>query len=367
MVLVMDKVEATLKLISINGLGPRKILSLHAQFPKIEDVFNASVKELCNVPGIDSKLAGKILSHDSQEVVASQIEVLDSSPFTIVTIFDKDYPEKLRNIYDPPIVLFKYGEFIDKDNDAIAVVGTRGPTTYGKEVTKKIVRGLVEQNLTIVSGFARGIDTEAHKAALNAGGRTIAILGNGIDRVYPPENRQLKSMIAESGVYCSEFPFGTKPDAVNFPRRNRIISGLSLGVVVVEAGEKSGALLTAYYALDQNREVFAIPGRITDVKSRGTNYLIQKGAKLINDAEGILEEIESNRKFHTKPFQMEINFKFEGEEEIIYNALSYEPVHIDDLAQKVGKSPSELLSLLLSLELKGAIRQLAGKMFTKVY
>ncbi len=362
----MDKKRAALKLLSINGLGPRRILNLHSTFPQIEEVFNASVKCLSEIPGIDYTLANKILNRCDGEFVDSQLSIMEKSPFDMVTIFDKGYPARLRNIYDPPVILFKQGNFKESDEDAIAVVGTRKSTNYGKEVTEILVKGLVEQNITIISGFARGIDSEAHKAALRAGGRTIAVLGNGIDRVYPPENRRLRNQIVENGVYCSEFPFGTKPDAVNFPRRNRIISGLGLGVVVIEAGEKSGAILTAYYSLDQNREVFAVPGRISDIKSKGTNRIIQKGAKLVGNVEDILSEIESNRKFPTVPHQIEIDFKFEGEEKKIYDALSYEPIHIDELSIKVAKTSYEVLSILLSLELKGAVRQLAGKMFTKI-
>ncbi|MDD5540152.1 MAG: DNA-processing protein DprA, partial [Candidatus Marinimicrobia bacterium] len=183
---------------------------------------------------------------------------------------------------------------------------------------------------------------------------------------YPPENRLLREKLVGQGVYCSEFPFGTKPDAVNFPRRNRIISGLSLGTVVISAGEKSGALLTAYYALDQNREVFAIPGRITDEKSVGTNRLIQKGAKLVTALDDILDEIDVNRRFPRQPHQLEIVFEFEDEEEkAIYNALSNDPIYIDDLAHLLGKNTYSVLATLLSLELKGAVRQLAGKMFIK--
>ncbi|RKY57044.1 MAG: DNA-protecting protein DprA [Candidatus Neomarinimicrobiota bacterium] len=362
----MDKRIASLKLLSINGLGSRKILNLRSAFPQIEDVFGASIKSLLKIPGIDYKLANKILYGFNEEFVNSQISLMEKSPFDMVTIFDKDYPTRLRNIYDPPVILFKHGNFKETDEDAIAVVGTRKSTSYGKEVTEMLVKGLVEQNITIISGFARGIDTEAHKTALRVGGRTIAVLGNGIDRVYPPENRSLRNQIVENGVYCSEFPFGTKPDAVNFPRRNRIISGLSLGVLVIEAGEKSGAILTAYYGLDQNREVFAVPGRISDLKSKGTNRLIQKGAKLVDNVDDILSEIESNRKFPTVSRQIEINFKFEREEKKIYDALSHEPIYIDDLSTKVEKTSYEVLSILLSLELKGAVRQLAGKMFTKV-
>ncbi|MCK9560503.1 MAG: DNA-processing protein DprA [Candidatus Marinimicrobia bacterium] len=362
----MDRLHALLSLLTINGLGPHRILNLCRQYPDIQEVFNTNLKRLMAVPGIDMVLAERIKNNVDQQFVDQQLNMLKNSPFKITTILDDDYPVRLKDIYDPPVVLFRHGEFSPQDEDAIAIVGTRNPDHYGKEVATLLVSQLVEQNITIVSGFARGIDTIAHKTALEKGGRTIAVLGNGIDRIYPPENRLLREKLVGQGVYCSEFPFGTKPDAVNFPRRNRIISGLSLGTVVISAGEKSGALLTAYYALDQNREVFAIPGRITDEKSVGTNRLIQKGAKLVTAIDDILDEIDVNRRFPRQPHQLEIVFEFEDEEEkAIYNALSNDPIYIDDLAHLLGKNTYSVLATLLSLELKGAVRQLAGKMFIK--
>lgn len=362
----MDRLEAILSLMTVTGLGSVRILNLQRQFPDIQKVFDAPLKRLIEVPGIDKILAERIKNNVNRQFVEQQLAMLENSPFKITTILDADYPKRLLDIYDPPVVLFRHGEFVEQDQDAIAIVGTRNPDHYGKEVAAILARQLVEQNITIVSGFARGIDTIAHKTALESGGRTIAVLGNGIDRIYPPENRLLREKLISMGVYCSEFTFGTKPDAVNFPRRNRIISGLSLGTVVISAGEKSGALLTAYYALDQNREVFAVPGRITDDKSSGTNRLIQKGAKLVAAVDDILNEIDVIRRFPRQPHQLEIAFKFDDEEErSIYEALSTDPIYIDDLAQKLGKNTYTILATLLSLELKGAVRQLAGKMFIK--
>lgn len=362
----MPDLQLTLRLLGIPGMGPRRILNIVKYFKNIEDIFNASIPELCQVPGLDQHLAKTILQADTRQFVEEQMALLEKSPFKVTTIFDGNYPEKLKNIYDPPVLLYQLGEFSQKDNDAIAIVGTRSPSSYGKSITEKLTQGLVDQQLTIVSGFARGIDTIAHKTAAQAGGRTIAVLGNGVDRVYPPENRDLKNLITENGVYCSEFPIGTKPEAVNFPRRNRIISGLSLGVVIIEAGEKSGAILTAYYAVDQNREIFAVPGRIGDTKSFGTNRLIQKGAKLVLNVDDILSEIEQIRKFSPKPSQMKIDFALEGNEKSVFDRLSDEPVNIDTLAESMHKSPFEILPVLLNLEIKGCVRQLAGKMFIRV-
>lgn len=356
-----------LGLVSINGLGSRRIIQLMSRYADLTEIWQAPLKELCDIPGIDMITAQKIRAGYDQKFVERQLHFLQSNNYKAVTYLDENYPIHLKNIYDPPVVLFTYGDFIAQDADAIAIVGTRTPTTYGREVTAELVRDLVAKNLTIVSGFARGIDTEAHKTAIKYSGRTIAVLGNGVDQVYPAENRRLRDELIAHGVYCSEFPFETKPDAVNFPRRNRIISGLSLGVVVIEAGERSGALLTAYYALDQDRDVFAIPGRITDEKSQGTNRLIQKGAKLVRTVDDIIEEIEEQRTFSSKPRQLAIQFEFaDPDEQKIYETLGKEPLHIDELANRIGKTTYEILATLLSLELKGAVRQLPGKMFVRV-
>ncbi len=346
-------------------MGPRRILNAYHHFKSIDRILEAGINELCQVPGIDIRLAKSIKSTNTTEFVDEQLSLLEKSPFKVTTIFDEDYPIKLKNIYDPPILLYYLGKFVDSDEDALAIVGTRAPSSYGKSVINTLVKELVAQNLTIVSGFARGIDTMAHKAVIQNGGRTIAVLGNGIDRIYPAENRSLKIQIIENGVYCSEFPLGTKPDAVNFPRRNRIISGLCLGTFVIEAGEKSGAILTAYYAVDQNREVFALPGRVNDSKSKGTNRLIQRGAKLVLDVEDILNEIEKIRKYSVKTKQIDLDFKLSGREKVVFDALSNEPVNIDILAQQSNMSSFEILPILLNLELNGYIRQLAGKMFIR--
>ncbi|MGC9364807.1 MAG: DNA-processing protein DprA [Fidelibacterota bacterium] len=361
----MVELPKVLRLVGVPGLGPRRIMNLVRYFKNIDTIFNAGLSELCQVPGIDLSLAKIIVNADTSDFVNTQLLLLKKYPFKVLSIFDEQYPERLKNIYDPPILLYYLGEFDPNDLDSIAVVGTRTPSNYGKSVTAHLVKELVEQHITVVSGFARGIDTIAHRTAAQSGGRTIAVLGNGIDRVYPTENRDLKNLIVQNGVYCTEFPIGTKPDAVNFPRRNRIISGLSLGVLVIEAGEKSGATLTAYYANDQNREVFAIPGRIGDSRSIGTNRLIQKGAKLVLDVDDILLEIESLRKFHRRPVQLDIDFHLDGEEKVVFDVLSNEPINIDKLAATINKSPFEILPILLNLEIKGCVRQLAGKMFVR--
>ncbi len=244
-------------------------------------------------------------------------------------------------------------------------MGTRTPSHYGKVVTGELVRELVAKNITIVSGLARGIDSIAHQMAIQNGGETLAVLGCGIDQCYPPENRELFQKITQHGAVISEYFWGTGPDAVNFPKRNRIISGLSLGTVVIEAGERSGALITAYYALNQNREVFAIPGNINNPKSYGCNSLIKQGAKLVQSVEDILEEIGQLSNASPPPPKAVPNHLRPMEKRILEN-LNSDPKHIDRLVLELKEAPSAILAGLLTLELLGLVQQLPGKMFVRL-
>ncbi len=281
------------------------------------------------------------------------------------------YPSQLVNIYDPPILLYVAGEITEEDKRSIGIVGTRTPTPYGTRSAADIASGLVNEKFTVVSGLARGIDTSSHKAALEAGGRTIAVLGSGFRNIYPQENRKLvKEIVNGHGAVITEYAPDTKPDAINFPARNRIISGLSLGVLVVEAAEKGGALHTAAFANDQGKAVFAIPGNINSLKSGGTNRLIQNGeAKLVMDVFDIL--VELNIKPQKAPLPEEEKDIFVPEdlsifEEKLYSAIEFQPVHIDEIANLTGLNVSECLTTLLTLELKGYVRQLPGKNFVRV-
>jgi len=264
-------------------------------------------------------------------------------------------------------VLYVKGKLLPEDRIAIAMVGTRRPTTYGKMVAEKLSKELAEREINIVSGLARGIDTSAHKGALSCGGRTIAVLGCGIDICYPPENRALFNEIGERGVVVSEFPMGTRPEKMNFPMRNRIISGLSLGVVIVEAGFRSGALITAGCALEQGREVFAVPGNIFNLGTKGSHSLIKQGAKLVEECEDIIEEIRCLR--DVLPVSPAIKslreVKLSSEEERVYNLLSFEPIHIDLISKQSGLAINRISSVLMNLEMKGRIRQVVGKMFLR--
>lgn len=357
---------------SVDGIGIGRIKNLLAKFHSTEKVLSANLKELMEVEGLSINLGQRIQrvnDHRSEveDIFNYELENLYKINGSLITLWDNEYPALLRKIYDPPVLIYTRGKFQDLDDYSIAVVGTRQPTNYGKIQTEKIVSDLANQKITIVSGMARGIDSIAHKTALKNGSRTIAVLGSGLNVVYPPENKKLYDEIFESGVVITEYSIDTKPDAVNFPKRNRIISGLSLGCVVIETGITGGAMQTAALALDQGREVFAIPGNLGVKQSEGTNLLIQKGeAELIRSAEDILFELELKLKpvigkNIPKP-DIELNLF----EEQILSHLNNEPLQIDTLASKANLSTSDCLVHLLSLEFKGVVRQLPGKTFIKI-
>ena len=356
-------------LLSVDRIGPAKIRNLLARFKKLPNILTASTSDLVETDGISKELASRIRKISSQKdsvqkFLEKELKSLDKLGARIITVWDEDFPTLLKKIYDPPLVLYVMGEFVEKDKYSIGVVGTRMPTNYGKIQTEKIVNDLVEQNITIVSGLARGIDSIAHSSALKNNGRTIAIIGSGLDVIYPAENKKLFNEIKEKGVIISEFNLGTIPNAENFPKRNRIISGLTLGTLVIETAITGGAMQTARLALDQNREVFAIPGNLGIKQSEGTNMLIQRGeAELIKSAEDILTELE----LKLKPVLGKNIPKKQTDltifEEKIYNCLLTEPLQIDKIAEMTNQSTSDCLVNLLSLEFKGMVKQLPGKMF----
>jgi len=357
---------------SVDGIGVGRIKNLLAKFHSTEKVLSASVKELMDVEGLSINLAQRIQrinDHRSkiENIVNQELEKLYKINGSLITLWDSEYPTILRKIYDPPILLYTRGKFFDSDDYSIAVVGTRQPTNYGKIQAEKIVSDLAAQKITIVSGMARGIDSIAHSTALKNESRTIAVLGSGLNVIYPPENKKLYDEISESGVVITEYCLDTKPDAVNFPKRNRIISGLSLGCVIVETGVTGGAMQTAALALDQGREVFAIPGNLGVRQSEGANLLIQRGeAELIRSAEDILIELEIKLKPVIGKNIPRPDIELNLFEEQILNHLDNEPIQIDTLAQKTNLSTSDCLVYLLSLEFKGVVRQLPGKMFMRL-
>ncbi|MBI4280006.1 MAG: DNA-protecting protein DprA [Armatimonadetes bacterium] len=276
---------------------------------------------------------------------------------------DAAYPAGLRNIYDPPPVLYLRGRLVPEDVLAVAVVGTRRPTPYGLAAAERIAGDLARAGLTVVSGLARGIDGAAHRAALRAGGRTVAVLGCGVDVAYPPEHRRLIDDMVRHGAVLSEFPPGTPPRRQHFPRRNRLISGLSLGVVVVEGAEDSGALITADFALDQGREVFAVPGPIFAPQSRGPHWLIAQGARLVADAADILEELGMRQSVPGGAPAGARCGALSGEEAAVLARLSWEPTPVDRIVEEVGRPIAEVTPVLLALELRGLVQQVAGQRY----
>ena len=349
-------------LCSIPAIGPVAIKRLVSAFGSPEAVFRASSRELCRVEGISRKRAEGIRGFSNWEKLGNDLERVRKNGANTVMLGSKGYPEMLGNHDDAPPVLYMKGEIIEEDKFAIAIVGSRKPTPYGLSVAERMAAELASTGFTVVSGLARGIDTAAHKGALRAGGRSIAVLGSGIDVPYPPENKGLLEKISGSGCVMSEFPPGTPPNRENFPRRNRIISGLSLGVLVAEAAAKSGALITARHALDQGKEVFSIPGNINSDVSSGTNDLIKQGAKAVVRVDDIIEELAPVLKGFIKS-RKETGVAVFGEEKALCDIMTAEPRHVDDISREGGMSVHMTLSILLSLELKGVVRQAEGKRF----
>lgn len=362
----MEEKEALIILNSVEGLDFLKLKHLKEAFGNFVKVFSKSEEELCKIEGITENLAKKIKKAFKEFDLKKELKLIAEKEITLLSIEDSNYPQNLKEIFDPPYLLYVKGELKDVDRNSLAIVGSRIASYYGLSTAEKISFLLASRGITIVSGLARGIDTQAHKGALKAKGRTIAVLGRGLAGIYPEENKDLAEEIESSGALISEFPLEFPPFKQNFPRRNRIISGMSKGVIVVEAGERSGALITADFALEQGREVFAVPGKIDSPTSLGTHRLIKDGAKLVSSIEDILEELKLDigylKKENNKPIEM---IKLEGKEKIIYDVVNDEPKYIDELNESLNLEISELLEILLKLELKGLIRQLPGKRFVK--
>ncbi len=341
----------------VNGVGPRRLEALLDHFEDIEAAWNGRASELA-AAGLGKKLARKIIRLRGQVDLDRIWEQIQEAGIRVVTWQAPDYPGRLLEIDSPPPVLYVRGAFLEADEWAVAVVGTRRVTAYGRQVTEKVVRYLARNRISVVSGLARGVDTVAHQTALEMGARTIAVFGCGVDRVYPPENRQLAARIREQGALVSDYPVGTPPEAANFPPRNRIISGLSMAVVIVEAGEKSGALITARFAADQGREVFAVPGSIFGPQSLGTNSLIRKGAVPLLEPGDILDTLNLQQIDHFR--QAKRLLPGNETEQALYGQLGNEPVHVDALCQAIDGSIEEVVAALTMMELKGLVRQVGG-------
>jgi DNA processing protein len=342
---------------AIPGIGRVKFSQLENYFGNLEAAWKASPADLRRA-GLDSSLIKAISDWRTRISPEAEMEKLESHGIIALTCHVPDYPAHLKEIYDYPPVLYVRGSLLAEDEWCLAVVGTRRPTVYGRQVTEEIVTELARSKITIVSGLAKGIDTIAHQSALEAGGRSIAVFACGLDVVYPAENANLARSIIKQGALISEYHLGTKPKPENFPRRNRIMSGLSLGVLVVEAGATSGALITAHLALEQNREVFAIPGSILSPASRGTNHLIQEGAKLVSDFTDILEEL--NLTAVAEQLEMKEIIPSSETEALLLKQLGAEPTHIDEVCRSSGLPMSTVSSTLAMMELKGLVKQVGA-------
>jgi DNA processing protein len=347
---------------SVPQVGNLTFRRLLTAFGTPEKVLHATAEELAAVEGVRTTAAAAIKSHDFRKAAETETAALLKSGARVLTLNSDEYPPLLKEIADPPPYLYLKG-LLPVSRTAVAVVGSRRASDYGISTTTRLTRELAGQGVTIISGLAQGVDAAAHRAALQVSGATVGVLGCGIDLIYPAENRRLYQEMAERGGIISEFPLGTPPDAPNFPRRNRLISGLSRGVLVVEAAEKSGSLITARFALEQGREVFAVPGNISFRASRGTNSLIKQGAKLVESVADILGELPPENAALPQWAQKQA-FNLAADEEKLCGFLFDGPLQMDELTRRSGLTAPAVSAMLLRLELQGAVVQLAGRMFT---
>ncbi len=352
---------------NIPNLGPITIKKLYEHFGSIENVWLAAEKEMYLIAGIHVPAIRAFVENRQKIDLESEFDKVNKAAINVLTLEDEEYPFYLKNIYDPPPVLYYRGRLLNNDEKAIAIVGTRKSSRYGLATAKKMAGELAAQGVIIVSGLAAGIDTAAHEGALEAGGKTLAVFGTGLDIVFPAGNANLAEKISAHGAILSEFPVGYPPDRTTFPRRNRIISGLSLGVIVVEGHYDSGAMITAKLALDQGREVFAVPGNVDLDQSKGPHWLIKQGAKLVENVDDVLEElnITKNKKTESRTRNTEHRdyTGLSAAEQKIVALLNTEAAQIDLISAKTGLPMPQLLSLLAMLEMKNVVTQLPGKMF----
>jgi DNA processing protein len=344
----------------IDGIGPIAFKKLLAYFKSLKTAWSAEIREFTQA-GLTKSIIEQISQKRPKINPDWEMEKLIKEGVDLITLQDKNYPKLLKEIYTPPALLYVRGKLKSADQFSLGIVGTRKLSLYGRQITPLITADLAQAGLTIVSGLAKGIDTLAHQTTLKVNGRTIAVLGSGLDKksIYPSINRRLAEEISQNGAVISEFPIGTEPLAQHFPQRNRIISGLSLGILVIEAPEKSGALITAKDALEQNRDVFAIPGNILSQNSLGPHNLIKMGAKLVSQATDILEEL--NLTSLTKPAQEEKRVLADNQEEaLILKQLSDQPIHIDKIIRETKLSTTIVNSTLTLMEIKGKIKNLGG-------
>ena len=346
----------------VAGVGPTRFGRLLDAFGGARAAWGAGELELAAV-GLERRAVRSLLDLRKRLDPEAEWRRLERLGAAVLTLDDPEYPPRLREIADPPPVLYVQGALTIADEWSVAVVGTRRATAYGRQVVERIVGEVARAGVTIVSGLARGVDTFAHRAALAAGGRTIAVLGSGLDRLYPEENRGLAAQMVEQGAVLTEFPLGTPPDAQNFPRRNRVVSGLTLATLVVEADHKSGAMITANAAAEQGRDVFAVPGSILSPLSAGPNQLLKEGAKVVTSAADILEELHLTAVVEQRAAREQL--PSDPTEAALLGLLSHEPTHVDELTRAAGLPTAAVTSALTMLELKGLARQLGGMLYVR--
>ena len=340
-----------------------RLRSLLDAFGDAESAWRASPDELRAI-GLHPKLIANLVKARKDISLDQVWDKIQKFGISVLTWEDPGYPERLKEITPSPPVLYLRGKLEADDQWAVSIVGTRRITSYGRQMAAKIATRLSQAGITVVSGLARGVDGIAHKSTLEQGGRTLAVLGSGVDRIYPPDHRQLAAQIMDRGALISDYPPGTPPEASNFPPRNRIISGLSMATVVVEAGRRSGALITAEFAVEQGREVFAVPGNVLSPQSKGTNRLIQEGARILLDPQEILEVLDLTRV--TEQSVARAVLPENATEAELFGVLSHEPLHVDEIRSQTHLSIEEVTSTLALMELKGMVRQVGGMRYTAV-
>jgi len=347
------------------GIGNSNIEKINEYFHDLKKLWQCHSSQIKSIKTLNDSVKEKLILNRNEEYINKLFTKIKKENSCVITIYDENYPNGLKYIENSPKVLYMKGSLQEEDSIAIAIVGSRKATTYGKWACEKFAKELVNLGVTIISGLASGIDTIAHKTALENGGRTIGVLGNGIDTIYPKKNLHLYKEVEENGAIISEFPLGTPPLAFNFPQRNRIISGLSKGVIVIEAQEKSGSLITAHHALEQGKDIFALPGNINSIFSAGTNKLIKDGAKPLLEIDDIIEEVYELKEGIMLNKRKSMDYSNYSETEIkIIKLLEQEPLHSDVIAYKTNIDIITLNSVLTILELKGSIKELSGRIFT---
>lgn len=342
-------------------LTPKKLASIFQALTDSDDILNFSEKRLSEIPLLTKKDIDEIIKLKESDALEKELKRITSENITVIDIFDENYPKLLKEISSPPIVLYVKGNVSVLNDYIFSIVGTRIPSIYGLSMAESFASRLASLGISIISGLARGIDTAAHKGALKTG-KTIAVLGSGISNIYPRENKHLSEMISENGALVSEFPLLEPPLKENFPRRNRVVSGLAHGVLVIEAAERSGALITAHCALEQNREVFALPGKIDSPLSKGTHILIKEGAKLVDSIADILEEL--NIKFENTK-EKESTVKLNGEEKTVFEMIESDGVHLEEIILKSNLAQPVINKIILNLQLNGLIREVTPLCFAR--